>query len=75
MNKHVIRYTLGKMIRIEGLLMLLPALVGLIYREKTGFVYLGAGSVVKGTIPDNVIVFGNPAKIYNKSHVWLSKQI
>ena len=38
-------------------------------------VIVGAGSVVKGTIPDNVIVFGNPAKIYNKSHVWLSKQI
>ena len=46
MNKHVIRYTLGKMIRIEGLLMLLPALVGLIYREKTGFVYLGTGLVI-----------------------------
>ena len=46
MNKHVIRYTLGKMIRIEGLLMLLPALVGLIYREKTGFIYLGTGLVI-----------------------------
>ena len=46
MNKHVIRYTLGKMIRIEGLLMLLPALVGLIYREKTGLVYLATGLVI-----------------------------
>ena len=46
MNKQVIRYTLGKMIRIEGLLMLLPALIGLIYREKTGLVYLGTGLVI-----------------------------
>ena len=46
MNKYIIRYTLGKMIRIEGILMLLPALVGFIYHEKTGFVYLGTGLVI-----------------------------
>ena len=32
---------------------------------------LGAGSVVKGEIPDNSIVMGNPAKIYKKTNEWL----
>lgn len=43
MNKKMIRYTLGKMIQIEGILMLLPALTGLIYKETTGFAYLIIG--------------------------------
>ena len=36
-------------------------------------VIVGAGSVVKGKIPDNTIVFGNPAKFYSKTNTWLSK--
>lgn len=36
-------------------------------------VIVGAGSVVKGIIPDNSIVFGNPAKFYLKTDVWISK--
>lgn len=33
MNHGMIRYIIGKVLKIEGLLMLLPAIVGLIYRE------------------------------------------
>ena len=32
---------------------------------------IGAGSVVKGVIPDNSIVIGNPAKIYKSTSEWL----
>lgn len=46
MNKKMIRYTLGKMIQIEGILMLLPALTGLIYKETTGFAYLIIGIII-----------------------------
>lgn len=46
MNKQMIRYTLGKMIQIEGILMLLPALTGLIYKENTGFAYLIIGIII-----------------------------
>lgn len=46
MNKKMIRYTLGKMIQIEGILMLLPALTGLIYKETAGFAYLIIGIII-----------------------------
>ena len=40
MNYGMIRYILGKMLMIEGVLLLLPALVSLIYGEKSGFAFL-----------------------------------
>lgn len=40
MNRRMIFYTLGKMLMIEGLLMLLPCLTGMIYHEKEGLAYL-----------------------------------
>lgn len=43
MNKKVIIYTLGKMIMVEGLLMLLPALTGFIYRENEAYPFLFVG--------------------------------
>ena len=46
MNKKMIRYTLGKMIQIEGILMLLPAITGLIYQEKTGIAYFVTGFII-----------------------------
>ena len=46
MNKKMILYTLGKMMFVEGLLMLLPFITGLIYREKEGFCYLTVGAFV-----------------------------
>ena len=36
MNKKMIVYILGKMLGTEGLLLLIPAVVSLLYKEKTG---------------------------------------
>lgn len=44
MNYPMIFYILGQVFRIEGALMLLPALVGLIYQEKNGLVFLVLGA-------------------------------
>lgn len=40
MNTSMIRYTLGHVLRLEGLLMFLPVIISLIYREQTGFYFL-----------------------------------
>ena len=40
MNSSIIRYVLGQVLKIEGILMLLPCLVALIYQESVGFYYL-----------------------------------
>lgn len=40
MNKSVIRYILGYILRIEALLLLLPVLTAIIYQEQSGFWYL-----------------------------------
>ena len=36
----MIRYTLAQVLRIEGVFMLLPCIVALIYREQVGIIYL-----------------------------------
>lgn len=36
-------------------------------------VIIGAGSVVKGTYPDNVVISGNPAKIICSTQVWAKR--
>ena len=35
---------------------------------------IGAGAVVKGNVPNNSIVIGNPAKIYAKTTEWAQKK-
>lgn len=40
MNKSVIRFLMGKVLKTEAVLMALPCLVALIYREKEGIYYL-----------------------------------
>ena len=40
MNKKMIVYILGKMLGTEGLLLLIPALVSLLYKEKKGGYFL-----------------------------------
>lgn len=40
MNSSIIRFILGQVLKIEGILMLLPCLVALIYQESVGFYYL-----------------------------------
>lgn len=40
MNSSIIRYILGGVLKIEGILMFLPCLVAIIYGEREGFCYL-----------------------------------
>lgn len=40
MNRSMIRYVVGTVLCIEGIFLLLPMLVGLIYREKSGWAFL-----------------------------------
>ena len=40
MNKRMIIYILGRMLGVEGVVLLIPALVSLIYREQSGFSFL-----------------------------------
>lgn len=41
MNLSIIRFTLGHVLRIEGLLMFLPCIIAVIYQESEGFTYFG----------------------------------
>ena len=52
MNGSIIRYILGQVLRIEGMLMALPCVTALIYGEKQGFVYLAVGClcIILGTV-------------------------
>ena len=40
MNRAIIRYILGIVLKIEGVLMLLPCIVALIYQEVQGIYYI-----------------------------------
>lgn len=40
MNSSIIRFILGQVLKIEGILMMLPCLIALIYQEKNGYYYL-----------------------------------
>ena len=57
MNRSMIRYVLGHVLKIEGAFLLLPCLFAAIYREKEGFYYL----------------IGNYDKYDNISHYRLDK--
>ncbi len=46
MNRRVIIYTLGNMLKIEGLLMLLPFITGIYYHEKAAWDYLIVAIVI-----------------------------
>ena len=46
MNKKMIVYILGKMLGTEGLLLLIPAVVSLLYKEKTGVYFLVVAAVL-----------------------------
>ena len=41
MNLSIIRYILGHVLRIEGILMMLPCIVAVAYQETAGFAYFG----------------------------------
>ena len=63
MNYSMIRFILGKMLLIEGVLLLLPAIVSLIYQERSGiwfaavFVLLLATSLVLGRKPKDMAIY------------------
>ena len=40
MNYKMIRFVISWVLKVEGMLMLLPALVGAMYQEKAGLAYL-----------------------------------
>ena len=40
MNYSMIRFILGRMLRIEGLVLLIPAFVSLIYQEHSGLTFV-----------------------------------
>lgn len=46
MNKKMIFYTLGKMLKMEGYLLLLPFLTGIIYQESVAIYYLMVAMIV-----------------------------
>ena len=46
MNKKMIVYILGKMLGTEGILLLIPAVVSLLYKEKTGVYFLVVAAVL-----------------------------
>lgn len=66
MNIKMIVYILGKMLGVEGSVLLIPALVSLIYREKSGFSFLIV-SIILGAV---YLVFGRKrpksTRIYGK---------
>lgn len=64
MNNSMIRYILGQVIRLEGLLMLIPCMISFIYKEHEGFAFLIviAASLVIGTLmtikkPENHTIY------------------
>ena len=46
MNKRMIFYILGKMMGVEGIVLLIPAFVSLLYQEKSGFSFLIVSAVL-----------------------------
>ena len=43
MNGSIIRYILGQVLKIEGILMVLPCVTAVIYQESQGLAYLAVG--------------------------------
>ena len=64
MNRSIIKYILGHVLKIEGLLLLLPCLISVIYSEKEGLWYLatavvsfGLGWFMTRKKPDNKVFY------------------
>ena len=64
MNYKMIRFVISWVLKVEGMLMLLPALVGAMYQEKTGFAYLiwgllciAAGLILCFRKPSNMEIY------------------
>ena len=48
MNRSIIRYILGCVLKIEALLLLLPCIVAVIYQENEGVYYLAVAAICGG---------------------------
>ena len=63
MNYSIIRFILGRMLRIEGLVLLVPSLVSLVYQEHSGLTFvltsalLIALSLLLGKRPKNMVFY------------------
>ena len=64
MNYKMIRFVISWVLKVEGMLMLFPALVGAMYQEKTGFAYLiwgllciAAGLILCFRKPSNMEIY------------------
>ena len=66
MNKRMIIYILGKMLGVEGVVLLIPAFVSLLYWEKSGFSFL----IVSAILGIVFLIFGRKrpksTRIYGK---------
>ncbi|MBR0085901.1 MAG: TrkH family potassium uptake protein [Lachnospiraceae bacterium] len=64
MNYKMIRYILGWLLRIEGLLLMLPCIISVVFQEKQGITYLifaliamGAGTLISRRRPHNSEIY------------------
>ena len=48
MNRKMLRYVISWVLKVEGILMFLPALTGAIYRERQGLAYVLCGLLCIG---------------------------
>ncbi len=60
MNYKMIRFVISWVLKVEGMLMLFPALVGAMYQEKTGFAYLIWGLLCIAAGPDPLLQKNRP---------------
>lgn len=67
MNRAIIRYVLGSVLKIEAALMLLPCIVSLIYKEKEGLCYLPV--VILTALLGLIMTYKKP-----KNHVFYLKE-
>ncbi len=81
MNIRMIRYIVGSVIQMEAVLLVLPALTALIYKEFCLLVFLGvalfcllAGALIKGKRPENVTIFSSEGYI-SVALCWIAMSI
>ncbi len=67
MNHSIVRYILGQVLRLESFLLLLPCIVALIYREKSGFYFLISAGI--GLLISAAMTIRKP-----KSHLFYLKE-
>lgn len=70
MNTRMIRYILGKMLGVEAILLLIPAFVGMLYREEAGVYFLVPAALLAVVYlfmgrkkPENSIIYGREGMI------------